>query len=68
MKGWFYVVLIPWLAVMAFGVLAFLDYGFDAVVITSQGVQYWVDIAIDAFILFLPLLVFPFARKKKDIN
>lgn len=66
MKWWFYILIIPWLFIMVFGVLAFHDFGFDALLITSNGVQYWIDVAINGVILLYPLLLFPFAKKRKD--
>ena len=65
MKPWFYVVLVPWLAVMFFGFLALLDFGFDAVAIDSKGPQFWIDVLIKVVIFGLPVILFPFARKKR---
>ena len=65
MKPWFYVVLVPWIAFMIFGVLTFLDFGFDAVVITENGPQFWIHVLVDVVLFGLPVILFPFARKKR---
>lgn len=66
MKPWFYVMLVPWMAFIAIVALYILDYGFETIVPSTTGVDFWISVSVKAVMLFLPLIALPFALKRKS--
>ena len=62
-RPWFWIVLAMWLFIMAFGVLAFLDYGFETFLPVETGSAAALEVAVKVVILALPVWTYPLAKR-----